>query len=77
MLRARAALRAEYAILHGELLKAVREEEVCRRLMTIPGVGAVVAITSRSAIDQPERFAQSKVVQTKGLQVRLSGSRSG
>jgi transposase len=38
LLRARAALRAEYASLHGELLKAVRADEVCRRLMTIPGV---------------------------------------
>jgi transposase len=62
LLRARAGLRTEYASLHGELLKAVREDEVCRRLMTIPGVGAVVAMTFRSAIDQPERFAQSKAV---------------
>ena len=30
--------------------------------MTIPGVGAVVAMTFRSAIDQPERFAKSKAV---------------
>ena len=62
LLRARAALRAEYASLHGELLKAVRADEVCRRLMTIPGVGAVVAMTFRSAVDQPERFARSKAV---------------
>jgi transposase len=62
LLRARASLRAEYATLHGELLKAVREDEVCRRLMTIPGVGAVVAMTFRSAIDQPERFEHSKAV---------------
>jgi transposase len=62
LLRARAALRAEYAILHGELLKAVREDEVCRRLMTIPGPGALVAMAFRSAIDQPERFAHSNAV---------------
>ena len=30
--------------------------------MTIPGVGAVVAMTFRSAVDQPERFARSKAV---------------
>ena len=30
--------------------------------MTIPGVGAVVAMTFRSAVDQPERFAHSKAV---------------
>jgi transposase len=62
LLRARVALRAEYATLHRELLRTVREDEVCGRLMTIPGVGAVVAMTFRSAIDQPERFAKSKAV---------------
>jgi transposase len=62
LLRARAALRAEYASLHGELLKAVRADEVCHRLMTIPGVGAVVAMTFKAAVDQPERFARSRAV---------------
>jgi transposase len=57
LLRARAALRAEYATLHRELLRTVREDEVCGRLMTIPGVGAVVAMTFRSAIDQPRSRA--------------------
>ena len=62
LLRARAALRAEYATLHRELLRVVRGDAVCGRLMTIPGGGAVVAMTFRSAIDQPERFAKSKAV---------------
>jgi len=62
LLRARAALRAAYASLHGELLKAVRKDEVCRRLMTIPGVGAVVAMTFKAAVDQSERFTRSKAV---------------
>jgi transposase len=62
LLRARAALRAESAIRHGALLKAVRADEGCRRLMPIPGVGAVVAMTFRSAVDQPERFARSEAV---------------
>jgi transposase len=30
--------------------------------MTIPGVGAVVAMTFKAAVDQPERFARSKAV---------------
>ena len=30
--------------------------------MTVPGVGAVVAVTFRSAIDQPARFTKSKAV---------------
>jgi transposase len=62
MLRVHAALRGEYAILHRELLATVRDDEVCRRLMTVPGVGAVVAMSFKSAIDQPERFQHSKAV---------------
>ena len=30
--------------------------------MTIPGVGAVVAMTFKAAVDQPERFTRSKAV---------------
>ena len=41
MLRAREALRTEYAKLHGEMLAIVKPDPVCRRLMTVPGVGHV------------------------------------
>ena len=36
--------------------------EVCRRLMTTPGVGPVVALTYRSTVDVPARFRKSKAV---------------
>jgi transposase len=62
MLRARAALRGEYAALHRELLRIVRTDEVCRRLMTVPGVGAIVAVTFKAAIDDPARFKHSRDV---------------
>jgi transposase len=62
LLRARAALGAEYATSHRHLLTTVRQDEICRRLMTVPGVGAVVAMTFRSGIDQPQRFIRSKAV---------------
>jgi transposase len=62
MLRARQALRAEYMNLHRDLLRIVRMDDVCRRLMTVPGVGAVVAITFTSAVDDPVRFRRSKDV---------------
>jgi len=45
MLRAREALRTEYARLHGEMLAIAKPDPVCRRLMTVPGVGALVALT--------------------------------
>jgi transposase len=39
MLSARAALKAEYAKLHKAVLTIVRDDVVCRRLMTVPSVG--------------------------------------
>jgi transposase len=62
MLRVREALRTEYARLHGEMLAIARPDPVCRRLMTVPGVGALVAITFKSAVDDPRRFARSRVL---------------
>ena len=44
------------------MLAIVRTDAVCRRLMTVPGVGALVAVTFTSAVDEPQRFAQSKAV---------------
>src|SRR6266566_425004 len=40
----------------------VRDDEVCRRLMTTPGVGPVVALTYRATVDVPARFRKSKAV---------------
>lgn len=62
MLRAREALRTEYARLHGEMLAIAKPDPVCRRLMTAPGVGALVAITFKSAVDDPGRFTRSRVL---------------
>ena len=33
-----------------------------RRLMTVPGVGPVVALTYRATVDVPARFRKSKAV---------------
>jgi transposase len=62
MLQARDALRAEFGKLHRAMLSIARGDEVCRRLMTVPGVGALIAVTFTSAVDNPERFARSKAV---------------
>src|SRR6266566_4252368 len=42
--------------------RVLREHEVCRRLMTTPGVGPVVALTFRATVDVPSRFNNSKAV---------------
>jgi transposase len=62
MLRAREALRAEFHALHRAVLAIVREDAVCRRLMSVPGVGALVAVTFASAVDDPARFRRSRAV---------------
>ncbi len=62
MLAARSALQAEFACLHRALLALVRADPVCRQLMSVPGVGAVVAMTFKSGVDDPSRFRRSRDV---------------
>jgi transposase len=62
MLIVRRTLREQIGILHGRLLAVVRTDDVCRRLMTVPGVGPVVALTYRATVDVPARFRTSKAV---------------
>lgn len=62
MLRGREALRTEVNLLHRQVLGLVRADATCRRLMTVPGVGALVALTFKSAVDDPGRFRSSKTV---------------
>jgi transposase len=59
---ARRVLREQLGVLHHKLLAVVRDDDVCRRLMTVPGVGPVVALTFRATIDVPTRFKNSKAV---------------
>jgi transposase len=37
-------------------------DEVCRRLMTVPGIGPVVALAFVATLDSPARFRTSKAV---------------
>ena len=62
LLVVRWALREQIIVLHRRLLAIVRDDEVCRRLMTTPGVGPVVALTYRATVDVPARFRKSKAV---------------
>ena len=62
MLRARAVLFEEFNRLHRVVLEAVRKDDVCRRFMTVPGVGPITALAFKTAVEVPERFAKSKTV---------------
>jgi transposase len=59
MLAARVALQLQYAALHVMVLEAAKSHAVCRRLLTVPGVGPVTALTFATAIDDPTRFDHS------------------
>jgi transposase len=62
LLIVRKVLREQIGVLHRRLLAIVRDDDVCRRLMSIPGVGPVVALTYRVTVDVPGRFRNSKAV---------------
>jgi transposase len=62
LLVVRRVLREQMSILHRRVLVAVRNDEVCRRLMTVPGVGPLVALSYRATVDVPARFRKSKSV---------------
>jgi transposase len=62
LLIVRRTLHDQIRILHRRLLAIVRNDDVCRRLMTVPGVGPVVALTYRATVDVPARFRSSKAV---------------
>jgi transposase len=57
-----ATMTREMAHLTKRVLAIVRGEPVCRRLMSVPGVGPITALAFRATIDQPERFRRSRNV---------------
>jgi transposase len=62
LLSVRRVMREQLSVLHKMVLDTVRDDPVCRRLMTVPGVGPLVALTYRASVDQPHRFVHSKDV---------------
>jgi transposase len=58
----RDVLEVQLAALDKRIRDIARDDPVCHRLMTVPGVGPIVAVTFRATIDRPERFRSSKSV---------------
>ncbi len=52
----------EVGKLTKRVLDEVKAEPICRRLMTVPGVGPLTALAFRATIDQPGRFQKSRDV---------------
>jgi transposase len=62
MLDVRRAIFDGYSRLHKVLLQVVQHDPVSRRLMTVPGVGPVAALSFKVGVDDPLRFTRSRTV---------------
>jgi transposase len=62
LLRVRETFLAELYKINKKLLDAARGDPITRMLMTAPGVGVIVALTFRSAVDDPNRFSSVKSI---------------
>ncbi|MBK1670506.1 IS110 family transposase [Rhodovibrio sodomensis] len=62
LLRSRSALDMEFRKLDKAVSKAATADRTVRRLTSAPGVGALVALTYKTAVDDPARFASSRAV---------------
>jgi transposase len=54
----------EFAIMKLDkmMMEYCKKDEDCKLLMTVPGVGVVTAMTYKSTLDDPHRFADSEIV---------------
>ncbi len=62
LLDARSMLYRTYLQLDTAVRGLARQDPVCRRLMTVPGVGPVTSLTFKAAVDEPHRFRSSRNV---------------
>ena len=62
MLDVRRAIFDGCSRLHKVLLQVVQHDAISRRLMTVPGVGPVAALSFKVGVDNPLRFARSRTV---------------
>ena len=62
LLIARDEMRKQMNVLNKTLERTARNDPVCRRLMTIPGVGPLTSLAFKATIDDPARFKSSRTV---------------
>jgi transposase len=62
LLDVRRTVREGYDKLHKILLQVVIHDPICRRFMTVPGVGPVASLSFKVSIEDPLRFARSRTV---------------
>ncbi|KJS40563.1 MAG: transposase [Roseovarius sp. BRH_c41] len=62
LLDARLVLYQHFLELDRRVKRAASQDEVCMRMMTVPGVGPIAALTFKAAVDDPARFKRSRTV---------------
>jgi transposase len=62
LLKVKEEIKKQYDILHKHVLKYVKEDQTCRRFMTVPGIGVVNALAFKCTLDDPKRFKRSRNV---------------
>ena len=62
LLEARLVLYRTFREMDNRTRKLARQDPVCQRLMSAPGVGFVTALTYKAAVDDPTRFKRSRTV---------------
>jgi transposase len=62
LLKAWAAIREQLLSVDKEALAIAAQDVTCRRLMSVPGVGAITALAFKTTIDNPWRFSSSDKV---------------
>jgi transposase len=62
LLAGRRKLREGLAKLEKKVRSEAKHDDVCRRLMTVPGVGPIVSLAYVSTVDIPSRFRHSRSV---------------
>jgi transposase len=60
MLDVRRSIFDGYERLHQVLLRVVQHDPVCRRLMKVPGVGPVAALSFKVGVHDPLRFTRER-----------------
>ncbi len=75
LLEARLALYRSFRELDNRTRKIAHADPVCQRLMMVPGLGFITALTFNAGVDDPSRFKRSRTVGANfGLTPRRSQS---
>jgi len=62
MLDARLVLYRTFLTLENRVRNLAKQDAICQRLMTAPGVGPITALTYKAGVDDPTRFKRSRTV---------------